>query len=144
MNAVLEQATEPPDIPCITGQVGVRQAKAYYLRARQRLELEMDQLVARSKLDVSPVYLQRHRHKSGGYNTDASSLRWRFREAGANKHLLWEDVQQLLPQLPAAVVRHYERLNRRVMEVNTLSLVAYQTVRAFDTLASKSVGGPAA
>lgn len=138
MSAVAENIQRPPDIPQIAGPVAIRHAKAYYLEARQRVQVEMDSLIHQSRINVSPVYLQLHRHKSRGYNTEMSSLRWRFREAGSNRHLLWSDVQELLPQLPAAVARHYERLNQRLSELNAFNLVIHQTLRTFESLASKT------
>lgn len=102
----------------LTGQAQFRQLRDRLLADQAVLHQVMDKLELDSRVTNSPLYLQRHLARSAGVAIGNWRLRWRLRVAGTSRHVVWSNVSDVLAELPVAVVRHYDFLNRRVIEVN--------------------------
>lgn len=86
------------------------------------VHLEMDALVQQSKVQSSPIYIQRHKKPSGAW-----MLRWRYVVGGAHRHALWPELSAVLDGLPLAIRKHCESLNQRALELNTLDIILEHT-----------------
>lgn len=82
---------------------------------------EMEELVGRSKISGSPLYLQKHVRNNGTWE-----LRWRYRNG---RHVLWDDAQATRDALPLAIRRHCEGLNQRARELYAIDSMLQHTVR---------------
>lgn len=91
--------------------------------------IEMRDLVKQSIIDGSPIRLQVFR--SGA----RSFLRWKLRRTA----MTWDALQPHLAELPAPFRKNYERLQRRVLELNAISCML-QGVRTETTKLMKLAG----
>ena len=78
--------------------------KANQIR-QQEIHTEMLYLIQQSKIDGSPLNLQKHFRSSLNWN-----LRWRIRRGTRQDHVLWSNIEVDLAKLPIPVQQHYERI----------------------------------
>ena len=97
--------------------------KANQIR-QQEIHTEMLYLIQQSKIDGSPLNLQKHFRSSLNWN-----LRWRIRRGTRQDHVLWSNIEVDLAKLPIPVQQHYERLNRRAQELNHLDIMTQHVIR---------------
>lgn len=113
----------------MTGQVSFMKFRSQLLTEQHQLHIQMLELVENSKIDGADMYLTLHKPRSSAKQVGNWRLRWRIRHGGEYKHVLWSDLSHALGQLPGPVIRHFEKLNRRVEEVNTIDIVIQQSIK---------------
>jgi hypothetical protein len=88
------------------------------------IHLEMDDLILRSKVAGSNVTLQKHKTAASNWK-----LRWRAKRGITYSHVLWADMGDELKSLPITINQHYEKINRRIEELNHLDIMVVHTIR---------------
>ncbi len=86
---------------------------------------EMDATVKNSRIKGVPMSLHVETRR------DAEKTRF-LRWYGYGKNRTWESFADDLGALTAPMRRHYEQLNRRAKELNTLSMLLQHTVRKLE------------
>lgn len=106
------------------GQLCGRAAFAALYKANQAysqaIEVEMAQLVQRSKVDGVALILRLERRAAG-----TLFLRWSIRHRASR----WEEMDEELGALTAPLQRHYAALHRRAGELNALAVIVQQAMR---------------
>ena len=111
-------------LPDFTGRASFVALKKASEQTQNDIHFEMEHLVQLSKVNRSPIALQKHRPPSGNWR-----LRWRVKRGLNNSHVLWSDLQDDLQSLPVAISQHYGRLNRRCEELNHLDIMVQHTIK---------------
>jgi hypothetical protein len=88
------------------------------------IHLEMDDLIRRSKVAGANVTLQKHRTAASNWK-----VRWRAKRGITYSHVLWVNMGDELKSLPVAISQHYEKINRRIEELNHLDIMVVHTIR---------------
>jgi hypothetical protein len=114
------------DMEAFTGRGCFLQVVKQARVQQKQIHLEMNALREKSRLKGSGLYLEQHKYAAGTWK-----LRWRLKTGSAFKHVLWVDVASVVAVMPVAYRRHYEILNRRVGELNTLDVVVQHTLKCF-------------
>ena len=111
-------------LPAFTGKsCFMAMMKANTVR-QQEIHVAMLHLVQESKINGSVLFLQKHLRSSLNW-----TLRWRVKRGANFSHKLWEDLDIELAGLPVPIRQHYEKLNRRALELNHLDLMVQHTIR---------------
>jgi len=111
-------------LPAFTGKSSFMAMLKANTARQQEIHVAMLQLVQESKVNGSSLALQKHLRSSLNWN-----LRWRVKRGARFCHVLWEDLDIELAGLPVPIRQHYEKLNRRAIELNHLDIMAQHTMR---------------
>lgn len=124
-----QQGPQISGLATMTGQLNFMKFRSQLLSEQQQLHILMLDLIEKSKVDGAPMYLTLHKPRSSAKQVGNWRLRWRIRHGGQYKHVLWEDLHHALQLLPGPVVRHFEKINRRAEEANTIDIVIQQSIK---------------
>lgn len=102
-----------------TGRAAFVQMQHDFRAVQLQIEQEAQQLIKDSRVSSSPIYLSKDTVRS---KLKYTTLRWRQRLANAAyQYVGWSDCQPALHRMAPTLLRHYEAINRRASEINTLS-----------------------
>jgi hypothetical protein len=95
------------------------------------IAIEMEELMDRCRIDGVAISLIASR------NTKAKTLhlRWRYR----NRHCTWDSLEQVREGLTAPIRLHFERIQKRVLELNSLALIAQMAINRCEHQIGKRV-----
>ena len=127
------------NVPELSGRSVFEELRRGLVVALLQMNQEMDSMVAASRVEGSPLYVVKHRIASKGERKDYFSLRWRRRFSDTQHlHVLWVDQVEVLDVMQPVVRKHYEGLNRRMLELNVLSSMVRHDLNALETFFKRS------
>lgn len=127
MTGVKEKLLQPGTEGFVLAQFTGRPAFMNLMRSQQaclkQILIEMELLAESSLINGSSIRARVEKRKDG-----ARFLRWYA--FGRNRN--WEDILPDMKALTAPVKRHFESVNRRMGELNVLSLMYQQSIKRLE------------
>lgn len=127
MTAVKEKLLQPGSNDFVVAQFTGRPAFMNLIRSQQaclkQILIEMELLAESSLINGSSIRARVEKRRDG-----ARFLRWYA--FGRNRN--WEDILPEMKSLTAPVKRHFESVNRRMGELNVLSLMYQQSIKRLE------------
>ena len=107
----------------MTGRSEFKVLRHELRKTQADLNLELDSIVEKSKVDGVALYLVKSKIFGAGDREDFK-LRWRRRFSNTkHSYVRWVDQDEVLDAMVPVVRRHYEATNRRMKELNALSSI---------------------
>lgn len=124
----------------VSGRAAFVKMQNDFQAVQLQIAREIQQLIKDSRINNSPIYLTKHIVRG---KQDYLSLRWRRRFADtSHHHVIWFELYEVLNGMPPVMRQHYEALNRRAKELNTLAqIVKHSMVCISDHLKQLSASG---
>lgn len=101
----------------------------------REIAIEMEELMENCKVKTVPITLRANRNPKA----KTLHLRWTYR----NRHCTWDALEKVRESLTAPIRHHFELIHKRVLELNSLAVIAQTAINQSERQIGKRVSARA-